>query len=490
MVKRFLFCFFSVFLFIYSQGSSRNTEIFFPKFYGESVELDSLLGVADRLYEHENYDASLELYTKIIQKSKKEKYSKGLVKAYLGNAAIYFIKGKIDVSTEFLILAKNEPFTQTSPVDLYTICFREALNLHALGMHREAINKYKEAIEISTKIADYETKINKRTSAIINIGDIYEFHNVTDSALYYYKIALKTPNANSLNKFTSAISISEVYTDENKLDSAGKYLENAHDYLQSLNSTHSTAVYAKVKGKFWVAKGENEKGIMSYKNSLQLHDQLKTIRPELFKLLSEAYQKNGDKELSIQNLERYVEVNDSLSKVDIKNLKGPLLMIKSDNEKELAKAESYTWMIILFSFLFILILVVSIYFLLKKQKVKNLKGKKEKQRLVKKLNNAFEEVVDLAESNSPNFMSRFIEVYPEFYNQLISEFPNLTSADLKLCALMKLDFSTKEMAEITFSSVRTIQNRKYKLRKKFDLHSDENIQMWIQNFHLESIGQI
>src|SRR5690606_34181329 len=113
--------------------------------------------------------------------------------------------------------------------------------------------------------------------------------------------------------------------------------------------------------------------------------------------------------------------------------------------------------------------------------------KEEYKLLEKKLNSAFEEVADLAKSNSPNFLSRFIEVYPEFYNHLISSYPDLTNADLKLCALMKLDFSTKEISEITYSSVRTVQNRKYKLRKKFNLSPDENLNLWIQNLHLNSL---
>lgn len=472
------------------QGKSHYFGSILPIFQSDNKEIDSLIVVGDDLYAEEKYDASLAVYNQIIQKSLKENYSKGLVKAYIGSSFIYFNKGQLDVSSRYLVKAKNESYVKTSPEDLYLISFQEALNLHSLGIHREAIKKYLEAIAITERIKDEKEQINMEIGAYVNIGDIYETHEMMDSALYYYKIAFETPEADDLNQFISSVSIAEVFTDLKELDSAKYYLDVAREILPKINSTYTSSVFGRIKGKFHVAEGENEKGILAYKQSLVLADRLKIPKPELYKLLSEAYQNNGEMDLSIQYLKRYVEVNDSLNWVAKRNLKGPLLMIQTDNEKELAKATSNTWYIIVIAVLSISLIVLVMYRLLKKQKLKNLKGKKEKIQLEKKLNNAFEEVAELAKSNSPNFMSRFVEVYPEFYNQLNIEFPDLTAADLKLCALMKLDFSTKEIAEITFSSIRTIQNRKYKLRKKFELNSEENLQIWIQNFHLEAIGQI
>jgi len=47
-------------------------------------------------------------------------------------------------------------------------------------------------------------------------------------------------------------------------------------------------------------------------------------------------------------------------------------------------------------------------------------------------------------------------------------------------AYLKLNFSTKETAAFTFSSIRTIQNRRYRLRKKLNLDKKLDIAIWIQ----------
>src|SRR5690606_16237253 len=146
---------------------------------------------------------------------------------------------------------------------------------------------------------------------------------------------------------------------------------------------------------------------------------------------------------------------------------------------KLKSAESKTMTLLIVLGITATALAVLVYLYIKKQRKKIYIRKAENTQLKKKLNSAFEEVAELAQINSPNFLSRFIEVYPEFYNYLISTYPDLTNADLKLCALMKLDYSTKEIAEITYSSIRTIQNRKYKLRKKFNLTPEENLNLWI-----------
>ena len=169
------------------------------------------------------------------------------------------------------------------------------------------------------------------------------------------------------------------------------------------------------------------------------------------------------------------------------NIRVPMMLAQVDGEKKAEKASSYLVLVFIGSGILVIAVLIWVYFFTKKQRKKSLKGKKENLQLKKKLTNAFEEVVELANANSPNFLSRFIEVYPEFYSELVNDYPDLTTADLKLCALMKLDFSTKEIAEMTFSSLRTVQNRKYKLRKKFGLTTEENLNQWIQNFHVETL---
>jgi tetratricopeptide (TPR) repeat protein/DNA-binding CsgD family transcriptional regulator len=67
------------------------------------------------------------------------------------------------------------------------------------------------------------------------------------------------------------------------------------------------------------------------------------------------------------------------------------------------------------------------------------------------------------------FESQFTQVHPDFIRNLSERHPQLTPAELKICALMKINLSTKEMANLLCLSVRNIENHRYRIRKKLGL---------------------
>lgn len=456
----------------------------------QNTEIDSLILVANTIYGNEEYPKALNAYTSIIEKSDKTMYSKGKVKGFLGASGVYYNIGKLDISTSYLIKAKDEPYAKQNPKIMYSIIFREGLNLHTVGLYEEALKRYNESISIASQLEDEEDKTDKIYGVYINIGDLYQLKKQNDSALYYYQTAYNSNSNDLINKFVSSVSISELYSESGKLDSAKTYLDFAKYYAKKLGSTYSEAVYSEMKGKYLIANKEYPSAIQSLESSVELNYSIHRANPNLYRILSEVYQVTGDLDKSNFYLKKYVETKDSLDDIRKQNLKVPVLLAQTDIDNQIEKAESDTKMIAILSFFLLLIISGAAYYLIKKQNKKGLKGKKENFQLKKKLNNAFEEVVELAQTNSPNFLSRFIEVYPEFYNQLITDYPNLTSADVRLCAMMKLDFSTKEIAEMTFSSLRTVQNRMYKLRKKFNLSTEEKLNRWIQTFHIDSMNTL
>ncbi|WP_166668348.1 helix-turn-helix transcriptional regulator [Chryseobacterium daecheongense] len=117
-----------------------------------------------------------------------------------------------------------------------------------------------------------------------------------------------------------------------------------------------------------------------------------------------------------------------------------------------------------------------------KQKQKDLviiEKELELEYLKKKLNTAFEEVLQLAKDDDVSFLTRFNEVYPEFSKKLSLKYPDLTSNDIKFCALLKLNFSNKEIAQYGHLSIRTVESKKYRLRKKLKLTSDVDLNKWM-----------
>lgn len=99
----------------------------------------------------------------------------------------------------------------------------------------------------------------------------------------------------------------------------------------------------------------------------------------------------------------------------------------------------------------------------------------EAQILQQKVNESFSELIELAKENHPNFYTRFREIYPVLHQKLLDISPDLRLSELTLCAYIYLGFTTKEIAEFTFTSVRTVQTRKSNLRKKLEITSSEDI---------------
>lgn len=74
-----------------------------------------------------------------------------------------------------------------------------------------------------------------------------------------------------------------------------------------------------------------------------------------------------------------------------------------------------------------------------------------------------------------DFEIRFQEVHAEFYQKLTSKFPDLSPNELKLCAFLRLNMSTKEISTITFQSPKSISMARFRLRKKMEIGSYDNL---------------
>ena len=73
------------------------------------------------------------------------------------------------------------------------------------------------------------------------------------------------------------------------------------------------------------------------------------------------------------------------------------------------------------------------------------------------------------------YSDQFNAAYPGYLEYLTRTYPDLTTADLKLCTFLRMNLNTKEIAEIMGLSVRSIESRRYRLRKKLNLSKEEDL---------------
>lgn len=113
---------------------------------------------------------------------------------------------------------------------------------------------------------------------------------------------------------------------------------------------------------------------------------------------------------------------------------------------------------------------------------------KQKAKLFKKEANAdpgYQKLIqtinfDLQDDNNwENFSKYFEEVHKDFSANAQFQFPKITSNDLRLMALLKMNLSSKEIANILNISNDGIKKARYRLRKKLNLATEDSLQEFI-----------
>lgn len=83
------------------------------------------------------------------------------------------------------------------------------------------------------------------------------------------------------------------------------------------------------------------------------------------------------------------------------------------------------------------------------------------------------------DKNWERFETHFDQVHENFFKNLRSKYPDLTPKDQKLCAYLRMNLATKEIAPLLNISVRGVEISRYRLRKKLELDSEVNLVSFI-----------
>lgn len=74
-----------------------------------------------------------------------------------------------------------------------------------------------------------------------------------------------------------------------------------------------------------------------------------------------------------------------------------------------------------------------------------------------------------------NFFLHFNTVHGDFLNNIKKQFPSINPHDLRLCAYLRMNLSSKEIAPLLGISVRGVEISRYRLRKKLELPTEANL---------------
>lgn len=375
-------------------------------------------------------------------------------------------------------LGSKEALTRTR-LNLGVVYFNEG-QYDSAQYYFERIKTYRESINDSSGLA----LIN------LNLANVYEFQG-------------------DLTKAQGAYLLARVYVSDNDMLIANIYCGIGSILLQ-LTGDREGAAYLDSCRQSAIANGQTYEEMVAvsyYREHFERLDDLEAAYPYLM----EEYEMDG--EIRGEQVQKEVEV----------------MRLQYDGEKkarELAelnveKAEQEKYLLIVGGGLILIVLIASITILLLRLRVKNEKRKSleiqkeldhktqeltaytlnfiQKNELLAELTDKVNQLKSSEEVRSTstdkgltqlnnlimnsmridqdweNFRKMFEDIHPDFNYRLKSAFPDIGNAELKLCALLRLNLNLKESSKILGISSDSVKTARSRLRKKLGLVTEENL---------------
>lgn len=455
--------------------------LFFSQNINSVKKIDSVYNKTNE--EIKNYAVSLNYIIKInydlARDAKKINYKYGEIRSLitLGKRLNNIDKNKeslkyLNIASELNKGINNSNFK----AQIYT---EYAKNYEKLGDYTKSLDYYNHALKIFK--SDNNLIKDKEYLSYIYGCKATTFQNLNQADSLYANIIL----ANKIYEKPLAIARIARYhlLYKNNFDSCKFYLKKADSLIYTGKFIKADKdLILRIHGLSSFKSKDYNKAISYYKESIDLSKKFNKSSDCIITImmLYDVYVAIGNKEEQLKLLKEYTELNNEINAQ--KNDALVYVMNKSLNdEKETRNKLLY----ILITFITLGLLSSYIFYVFYKKRIspkKELLSKMEdeKQELKQKLNYSFEEIITLAKENHPNFYTRFQEVYPDFQRKILAINPNLQNSELVLLAYIYLNFETKEIADYTYKSRKTIQNRKHFLRKKLNIISSEDMYIWLK----------
>ncbi len=291
------------------------------------------------------------------------------------------------------------------------------------------------------------TELNNRMQiarCYINFGYCYYSTNKIDTSIVYFKKALEEGQANNYYKIIapSAKILKNIYTEKGDTIKAYKYvvLEKLAD--DSLSILQKQKLSLKLELQYLYEKNELKRQLAQQaKNTIMIIVILSLVAVVVILSLVFSRHKLRSKFVLLEKekIESELSIKDRELTVNLISLIKKNEML-SDMSNKLIQLEL------------------------------NAKGSETKDAITR-ISQELRKSTDDKMLNE--FSQRFKEVHAGFYENLLKAFPDLTQNELKLCAFLRLNMSTKDISELTGQQLASIDHARYRLRKKLGISNSE-----------------
>lgn len=412
-----------------------------------------------------------------------------------------------------------------------------------IGSAFHAMNDFDQALEYYLKTLEQDKLLKNEkgeASDYHNIGMTYMVKQDYPKAEEYYYKALKIKETlnDKLSTSITLLNIGSLYYYKNEYGQAMKYFQEALEISLEINDRYGIAAATQNIGEIRILENQTNEGLDYVKKSLLISEEndYRNLMVASYSLLYETFHKLGKYNEAFSWLQKYSAIKDSIYNTEkvnqIANLQVVYQVGQKDKEIKILQKEKENQRlikntIILASIFLLILLLLGLYNLrirLKKNREIRKKEKEiyeteltyqdrqltthslnllQKNRAMEELKRELQNITDIknpeVKKNIQYIISRinfnlnldkdweafqlyFTKTHKNFYPQLKKDFPDISGAELKLSALIRLGFSIKETASILNISPDSVKTARSRLRKKFNIDMADNLTEFVRKY--------
>ncbi|HEY6171026.1 MAG TPA: LuxR C-terminal-related transcriptional regulator, partial [Candidatus Kapabacteria bacterium] len=315
---------------------------------------------------------------------------------------------------------------------------------------QSAFKNYEQALELLSENESAVTQLalpyiscgfySIKAEILLAMGDMDECER---TLAFTYPFATESSNLrNQLD--LDAISIG-LYLATGRIEKARELLEKALELARQFNDKHWEMKLAKLESDLYAKTGDTARALESY---IRYHDQEKKITKE-----------------ATEEQMRIMRFNHELAE---KERESEIYRLRSEKlQRELVSKSTH------------LASESEILTRFREELKEVLSESTEASVILRKIK---EKVIEIPMSavNWEEFDRHFHDAHPDFTKNLLERFPELTPMEAKICTLLKVALTSKEIAHILVLSERSVENHRYRLRKKMGL-GEQNISQFLNS---------
>jgi tetratricopeptide (TPR) repeat protein len=391
-------------------------------------------------FEQQNNEKALEYYIRALEMSRRINDQNGISRGLNNVAAIHFEQNRNDSAAKYILeaVAINKKIGQR---------LWEGINYINLGEIKVQQRRYGEAYDYYDQAAKIYIEMNsmvKLAGAYLNLADLFSVIGNDAKSLDFAVKAYNIGKENGLKKVVmkAAEKLHKLYLKKKDLQNAYHYGMISYQVKDSLGLEESMIKLTKMEMQYDFEKNNQERQQKQQRKDffiIIIIISLVTLILLILLFMARQKIKARDGMLARQKLQ---------ADLDFKNKEITINMMNFIRKNEI-------------------IIDISNHLLEIEKEAEQEKTKDSLLRIAGDLQKSIDVEI------WGEFELRFKQVHGDFYERLTQRFPDLSPSELKLCAFLRLNLTTKDISKLTGQQITSLEIARHRLRTKLGISNPQ-----------------